>query len=289
MSLQATPIFGYDRGGLNTYKKPLLLEDQQWQMLENWYPYRERMKKREGLLFLGRLQRIFTDSSLGTTPIGQTTITFADIFTTLGIPEPSAELNPGNLVITIGAPDTATFTDQGNGTFVATGLGVSAGSTVNYITGEVVLKFSAPTTGGAAITANVNYFPSLPVMGITQYEQPGINVYTTIWFDTTYAYIWTGTQFQEFISGTTWDGTNSDFFWTTNYRGSDPSFRLFFATNFVNDAGSPMRYTDGSTWTTFAPGIGGATPKSADNTFLFQARILVPYFGRLLALNTWIS
>src|SRR5690606_26538519 len=95
-----------------------------------------------------------------------------------------------------------------------------------------------------------------------------------------YAYIWNGTSFQEFIAGTTWDATNSDFFWSTNYRGINPQDRLFFTTNFLNTTANPMRYTDGSTWTTFAPAV------SATN-FLFQARILIPYFGRLLAFNVW--
>ena len=107
-----------------------------------------------------------------------------------------------------------------------------------------------------------------------------MNQQQTIWFDTTYAYIWSGTQFQEFIPGTTWASTDSDFFWGFNYRGTNPQDRLFFVTNFVNTASNPIRYTDGVTWTTFVPLI------SATQT-LFQARIIIAYYGRLLALNTW--
>lgn len=281
MSLQPIPIFGYDdQGGLQTNKKPFLIGDKAFQRLENAYAYRDRVRKREGLKFLGRLERILTAQALGMTVAGPpNTITFANIFATLGITGENPQITPGSLVITVGAPDTATFTDNGDGTFTVTGSGVAAGSFINYATGRVVLQFSA-LVGGATITANINYYPGLPVMGISQREIAAINDEQTIWFDTKYAYIWNGTSFQEFIPGTTWNGGNSDFFWTTNYRGVLPQDRLFFATNFFNDAGSPMRYTDGTTWTTFAPAVDATN-------FLFQARILVPYFGRLLALNVW--
>lgn len=195
------------------------------------------------------------------------------------ISEPDASITPGTVVITIGAPDTATFTDNGDGTFSVTGSGVASGSYINYNTGTVVLVFSA-LTGGGAITVDFDYYPSLPVMGIWQREIAAINDEQTIWFDEKYAYIYNGTDFQEFIPGTTWDSTDSDFFWCTNYRGINPQDRLFFTTNFVNTAANPMRYTDGTTWTTFTPAV------DASNS-LFSARILIPYYGRLLALNTW--
>lgn len=281
MALQPIPIIGYDnQGGLQKNKKPLMIPDQAFSRLDNAYVFREQVKKREGLRLLGRLQRILTAQNLGVTVAGPpNTVTFADIFVTLGITGENPTLNPGTLVITVGAPDTATFTDNGDGTFTVTGAGVAAGSFINYVTGQVVLQFTV-LVGGAAITANLGYFPGLPVMGIPTREIAAINDEQTIWFDTKYAYIWNGTSFQEFITGTTWNGTDSDFFWATNYRGVLPQDRLFFVTNFVNTVANPMRYTDGTTWTTFAPAVDAAN-------FLFQARILIPYFGRLLALNVW--
>lgn len=281
MTLQPITVIGYDnQGGLQKKNKPFLNPDTAFDRLENAYAWRQQVKKREGLRLLGRLERLLSAESLGNTPAGPpNTITFADIFTTLGITGENPTLEPGTLVITVAAPDTATFTDQGDGTFAVTGAGVAAGSYVNYTTGEVVLQFTA-LVGGAAITANLGYYPGLPVMGIPSREIAAINDEQTIWFDTKYAYIWNGTSFQEFITGTTWDGTDSDFFWSTNYRGVNPQDRLFFTTNFVNTVANPMRYTDGTTWTTFAPAVDAAN-------FLFQARILIPYFGRLLALNVW--
>lgn len=274
-------ITGYS-SGLTQNKKPFLLPDQAWQTLENGYVWRERVRKREGTKLLGRLRRDLAGSSLGVTPAGPDFINFANVLTTIGIAgEPDAELEPGSLLITIVAPDAATFTDNGDGTLAVTGAGVAAGSYVNYATGEVNLQFAGALTGGAAITATtLHYYPSLPVMGILEREVAAINDEQTIWFDTKYAYIYSGTNFDEFITGTTWSSTNSDFFQGFNYRGVNPGDRLLFVTNFVSTAANPMRYTDGITWTTFAPLVAAADT-------LYSARILVAYYGRLVALNVW--
>lgn len=285
MSFETIPIFGYDNGGgLQRNKKPFLLRDQAFQRLENAYVYRESVRKRRGIELVGRLQRIVTGASLGNTGAGVTSIDFPNIFATLGLTtNESPQMKPGSLTVTLGAPDTATFTDDGDGSFTTTGAGTSVDSFINYVNGNLHISFSAPTTGGAVITVSFRYYPTLPVMGITNREIAGINFEQTIFFDTKYAYIYNGTEFQEYIPASpavTWQGTDSDFFWTTNYRGINAFDRLFFATNFVNDANNPMRYSDNTTWTTFAPLI------SATDT-LFQARILIPYYGRLLALNTW--
>lgn len=281
MSLQPITILGYDtRGGLQTSKKPFLIPEEAFQKLENFYAWRDQVKKREGIKLVGRLQRNLTGESLGMTAAGPpNTFTVANIFVTLGITGENPELVPGSLEIIVSAPDAASFTDIGDGTFLVTGAGVSAGSYVNYATGEVVLNFSA-LVGGATVTADLSYNPGLPVMGIQSREIASINDEQTIFFDTKYAYIWGGAAFQEFIPGTTWNGSNSDFFWSTNYRGVNPQDRLFFTTNFFNDAGSPIRYTDGATWTSFSPAVDATN-------FLFQARILIPYYGRLLALNVY--
>lgn len=166
--------------------------------------------------------------------------------------------------------------DQGNGT-LATNPATTTTGTINYVTGAMTITNGA---AGVATTADFSYFPGLPVMGIPLRDIPLINAEQTIFFDTKYAYIYNGMGFQEWIPGTTWNGSDSDFFWSTNYRGSTADLRLFFVTNNKVDAGSPMRYTDGNTWTTFAPLV------SATDT-LFQAEILIPYYGRLIALNVW--
>ena len=106
-----------------------------------------------------------------------------------------------------------------------------------------------------------------------------INNEQLIAFDTVYAYQFSGGQFIELVAGTTWSGTNSDFFWTTNYY-QNVSGDLMWATNFSGPTGDPMRYFDSAAWTNFLPTINGANE-------LHQSLILLPYKDRLLALNTW--
>lgn len=197
--------------------------------------------------------------------------------------EPNAEIEPGsfNFVIDNGGANHTVITDVNLTGVLSPGvpnnLGFTTGN-INYITGSVTLNFAAPIPGGLTTILDYNYYPSLPVMGIHQRELAAINEEETIFFDTKYAYNYT-TGFQEWIPGTTWDGADNDFFWATNFRGVNPENRLFFTSNFNNTSGSPMRYSDGGSWTTFAPQIN-ATPN-----YLFQAAILIPYYGRLLALN----
>lgn len=273
--MQSIDISGF-KGGVNRKnKKPFLFLDDVFKNLENAYTWREEVKKREGLQFLGRFERALPNTELSVV-VGASPWTF-NIFSAAVPPitEPYKELD----MISIELDGfSIKFGDQGNGIL----LSVTPGNfgTVDYVTGDVTLIHTAPV--GSDAFAQINYFPSLPAMGIPTHELPGINDEQTLFFDQTYCYINVGGNFQEFIPGTTWDGSNSNFFWGTNYRGSTASDRLFFVTNFSLTAGSPMRYTDGATWTPFQPSISSAT---AD--LLLTARILIPYYGRLLALNTW--
>lgn len=190
--------------------------------------------------------------------------------------EPNAEMVPGTMVYTLHAGPDIVFVDDGMGRLISATPGNSG--TINYTNGNFTTTTTAPPVTLASGT--FSYYPGLPVMGIWQREISSINDEQTIWFDEIYAYIWNGAIFTEFIPGYNWNSSNSDFFWAFNYRGALPSQRLFFATNFVNTFDNPMRYTDGAIWTTFAPLV------SATDT-LFSARILIAYYGRLLALNVW--
>lgn len=264
-------IAGY-ASGLEQDKKPFLLPDQAFQTLENAYVWRDRVKKRDGLEFVGRLRRNFVDYPLGVAVAG--TWNF-NLYTTLVppiVPEANAEIEQGTMVITIGA---VILTDQGNGFFTSATPGNSG--FINYLTGAISLTH---TGGAVAATVTFGYFPGLPVMGIDTQEIVGTNNEQTIFFDTKYAYIFNGSSFDSVSGNPVWSGTDSDFFWSTNYRGITPDVRLFFTTNFVVNASNPMRYFDNSTWTDFFPYVD-ATHK------LYQARILIPYYGRLLALNCW--
>lgn len=276
MSLQPIYIAGSSIG-LELDKKPYLLPDQAYIILFNAYVWRDRVVKKQGSELLGRLSRRFNAEPIGNT--GASPWTF-NLYTLLSITEPTAEIQPGSVVFVIGGA--ITISDNGDGTLSSVTVGNSG--IINYITGAVTLIHTAGA--GVAVTVSLFYYPSLPVMGELEREQAGINDEETIYFDTVYAYKFTnGIGFEEYIAGTTWSGDDWQLFSSCNYRGSTPQSRLFFVTNFNNGQSvlatfDPIRYTDGATWTNFAPLV------SATDT-LFQARILIPYFGRLLALNVW--
>lgn len=273
---QQVLIGAYPTGGLVQDRKPALLPNEAFSDLENAYVWRERTKKRDGEVPIGRLRRVFVAQSIGNSSASPWTF---NIYTKLSItPEANAEIEPGSVSITIATLATP-FVDQGNGTLTNATPGNSG--IINYMTGSVTLT----TTVGAgnATTISVNYFPALPSMGILKRDLPTIGIDSTVFFDTKYAYQYNN-GFQELVPGTTWTGTNTDFFWAANYQGATPDLRYFFATNNnINLAGptyDPIRYYNNSTWTALQPLVTATIT-------LWQALILIPYYGRLLALNTW--
>lgn len=281
MSTQPLYITSYN-SGLVQNKKPFLIPDQAFQTLENSYVWRDRFKKREGLKFLSRLRRVLTAVSIGNiSAAGAGTFTF-DLRTALGITatEPDAEFELGDqttITITIGAPISQTLTDTtGTGILTIAPAGLITNAVLNYSTMVLTLTFSG-AAGASAATISGAYYPTLPVMGIGEMEVANINQEDTIYFDMKYAYIWNGVSFTIFGSPTTWTGSNSDFFWTTNWRGTNPYDRLFFATNFTTT--DPIRYYNGA-WVDFAPLVDAVN-------VMGQARILLPYYGRLVALNVY--
>ncbi len=276
---QQVLIGGYPGGGLTQDKKPALLPNEAYSELQNAYVFRERTKKRDGEVPMGRLSRLFTTQSLGNS--GASPWTF-NIYTLLSItPEPNAEINPGSVNISIATLATP-FIDAGNGTLTNATAGNSG--IINYMTGSVTLITTVGS--GKATTITFSYFPALPVMGILRREVSTIGIDSTVFFDTTYAYQYLN-GFQELAPGTTWTGTNTDFFWAANFQGVTANLRYFFATNnniLLTGPGSPsydpIRYFNSSSWTDLQPLI------TATDT-LWQALVLIPYYGRLLALNTW--
>jgi len=262
--------------GLVQERQDFILPDDAYPILENAYIWREKIKRKLGCQTLGRLRRTFTASSLGLSQASVWTIN--TLYSTLVPPitvTSSAEIEPGSVVITIQAGPDIVFTDQGNGTLTSP-TAMNSG-TINYITGVITLTHTA---GGAfATVVNFNYFPGLPVMGLRSRELNNINNEQTVAFDQTYAYIFAG-GWQEFIPGTTWTGTDYNFFWTTNYWVGDGNQKIFWATNFSGITGDPIRYTNGTAWANFSPQINAA------GDTLNQCLAMLPFRGRLVTFNT---
>lgn len=255
--------------GLVRDREQFILPDDAYPVLLNAYVWRERIKRKQGCQFLARLQRNLTGQALGNTDGGGAKS--VNIKTTLGL-ETNAQIKPTTVSIAIGAQ---VFTDPlGDGALTN---GAGGTGTINYSTMVMTLQ-TAPVLAGAAVTAAFSYFPNLPVMGLRPREISSISVTPTIAFDTKYAYQFVTSAWQEWIPGTTWTGTNSQFFWSTNYWVNTSNTRIFWATNY--NIADPIRYTDGTSWAPFAPQIT-STP-----TYLQGALAMVPFRGRMVAFHT---
>ncbi len=180
--------------------------------------------------------------------------------------------------VTVGL-DTTGFTAYSSG-------GVANGSFVNYDTGELNLTFVGGSTPANLITveAAYGYYPCLPVMGLPNRELDQINQEQTVAFDTIYSYEFNNTsnEFKELTAATatTWTGLDSDFFYGMNYWQTADNAQYYWVTNFSGTSGDPIRIYDGIDWYDFLPTTSGTDE-------MHQCRILIPYKGRVVALNTF--
>lgn len=270
--------------GLVQSRQEFILPDDAYPILENSFVWRERIKRKQGYQLLGRLRRLLMMVSMGNiSAAGAGTFTF-NIFTGLGITgEPLAEIEVGSITqitIDIAAPTGQTLTDTlGLGTFSISPPGIITAASINYSTGDLTITFSGAVAASASSFVGA-YFPGLPAMGLRSRELNQVNNEMMIAFDTKYAYFFNG-GFREFIPGTTWTGSDSNFFWSTNYwtRGLSAQ-KIFWVTNFSGVSGDPIRYTDGSTWTDFNPQINSAADK------LNQCLCILPFRSRLVTFRT---
>jgi len=194
----------------------------------------------------------------------------------LSVLEPGASVECGSFSLvndTAGTPET--ITDDGQGVLTGT---IAATGTINYATGDVTITGAV---GSVPTTLTMGYFPSLPVMGLPQRELTDINAEQTIGFDTRYTYKFNNTsgKFDELSPPTMWSGTDSNFFWATTYWYSTDKAQYFWTSNFSGTGGDPIQIYDGVDWYDFAPTLGGGD-------LMTQALMLIPYKGRMVALNT---
>ena len=290
MGLTPVNIQDFQVGKVNDKDSFLLMNDA-FPVMENCYNWRGRIKRRDGFAKLGdgRLRRELSAAATGTIDMSSATTATYNIFTALGVAatEPDASVQPGddfNIAVVIQGSvtnsemsittATQTFTIDVAGTAAVTA------ATIDYSTGDITVTHSNNDLAAATVTLTLGYYPSLPCMGLFARELSTINVEELVAFDTKYAYRYNGgsSDFQEWIPGTTWSGTNSNFFMAADYWQDGTNQDLFWVTNFSGTAGDPIRYTNGSTWTNFLPVINGTNE-------MHQCRFLVSYKGRL-AFNT---
>lgn len=270
------------RDGTRRDVEPFLIENDAFPTLENAYLFRGRIVRRSCFTAVGtdgRLKQI-----LGNTGASPFTATLLDGTAGLVIPTGVASFRIGSAILT----------DPG-GASPVTLLSTTAGysGTLNRSTGALSITHPviAPTP--------VYYVPGLPVLGLRLLEQDAINSEQLMAFDLRYSYQFDDSSgdfvvrnsFYTAANKFIWTGSDSDQFWSCNYRNA------FWATN--NNAGyhaaqdaSPVAEDDGIRWYGIESGSGNTgwanfNPQlTSSPTYLTGGLIVLPYKDRLVVLNT---
>lgn len=259
------------QSGLQEDRRAWLISNDAFAELRNAYVYRGRIRKRFGSRLFNGVADSPELSSRLRAQIDTTDPTTGNISTIV----------PGN-IYKVGQQfsiDSVLFTvyQEGQPASMLRTDNKTATATYNTTTGEVVIN-------DAPAGKPVFFYPAEPVMGIRTYERPPLNDEDVIAFDTQFAYTLNNVQWERLDGGTDiWTGTDSDFFWSTNYRGQEAFDTIFVVTN--NTTNDGIRYYDGVTWTQLRPEII-VDSSTGDTAFLETARIVLPFKDRLIALNT---
>lgn len=267
--------------GLQSDLKPYAIPDDAFAELNNAYVFRGRVRKRFG----GQLMR---GTSAQVSGLEQIQSRFKIKLGTTNGAGTLAGTVPG-AVFQIGQAFSC-----GDEFFTV----YQTGNPANMLKTGSATTYTYSTTNGAynIVGSNANtdvyFYPAQPVMGLGSYEQSAVSDEQTIGFDTQFAYKF-GPNGWDIAGGippaagsVLFTGNNSQFFWTTNWRGTSASDILFFVTNYnTSNTGltgsDKMYYYNGTTWTAFNPGFDSGTATST----ILSARIIVPFHDRLVLLN----
>lgn len=208
--------------GYQTDKPDFLFSNDAFPLLINAFLWRGKLLKKPGARKLGHLQREVSLTGINLDGSGDLSAT--NLITTFSL-ETGSTIAAGSISFSDG---TNTYTEPSN--FDGTLTGAPGGSgTIDYATGVITI------TGGAAsqpLTGTFDYHPNLPVMGIEDFDDnnrtstAALNLFETVYFDTTYAYefisdVFTDVSFYKTTHGAvTWHGGNFQQFWSDNYQNA---------------------------------------------------------------------
>jgi hypothetical protein len=247
--------------GLTNNLEPWLIPEDAFNILTNAYVWRGRVRKRFGYSYVGNTDlesrlRI----NIGTTDLaGDISTTAPGTVFAIG-----QMFSIGDEIFTVsgtGAP--ATLLDTGAATV----------KTYNTTNGALVVNGASPSTA-------VYFYPALPVMGLPLRESITISFESTIAFDTQFAYRRVAGAWER-LGTALWTGSDKDFFWTTNYRGSTPYETYLYTVNYVTADNIKYLPEGSTTWTNLRPQLN-----SGGTRFLETARIILGFKDRLVVLNT---
>jgi hypothetical protein len=260
MPLKSYLIGPYSEGQM-TNIEPWLLPEDAFEFLGNAYVWRGRVRKRFGTSYLGDTDldsRLRID--LGDTDgNGDISVTVPGAVFKVG-----QQFSIDDEIITVVETGTP-------GTMITTGS--STTTTFDTTTGALVIV-------GAAATTACYYYPAEPVMGLRLRESSNVNFEDTVGFDTQFAYRRSSGAWER-LGTALWTGDNADFYWTYNYRGTNPYETFMYVVNNVPADNIKYIPAGSTTWTNLRPQLdSGAT------RYLETARLLIGFRDRLIALNT---
>jgi len=152
--------------------------------------------------------------------------------------------------------------------------GGAATATYNTTTGAFVFA-------GASATTAVYFYPADPVMGLLGRETSNINAEQVVGFDTQFSYIRSSSAWERLDAATVWTGSDSQFFWSTNYRSSNPYDTALYVVNYNTTDNIKYINSGATAWTNLRPQLNSGATR-----FLETCRVLVNFKDRLVALNT---
>ena len=153
-------------------------------------------------------------------------------------------------------------------------------------TGGTATTYTYDTTNGHLVIVGetdatpVYFYPSEPIMGLDNFEFGAVNNHPSFGFDTQFAYKYTAGAWDISNNSPVFTGSNSDFFWIANWRGTAGA-DLFFETNF--NPNDKMYYWDGATWNDFTTLTVYRT--NPTTRWVKTAKMIIPFKGYLHLLN----
>lgn len=268
--------------GLQTDVKPWLISDSAFAKMQNAYLYYGIIRKRFGGLYMNP----------SVDPL------YAQLYSRFGMneddtPIPMMTDAAGNFAGTVIGPGAIgqifgvgtqllgheIFTVVSNAAGLQPMLATGAGAgTFDVATGVVAIN-------GSIANAPVYWYPALPVMGLPTYIKSANDEEELLGMDTEFLYI-----FEDRGNGRRWElvdpivqiiplftGSNSDFFWTANFRGALAQDYILFMTNNVDQ----IIIWNGTNLIIFSP-------KYTNNPLdiIISASLIASFKNRLILLNT---
>ena len=168
------------RTGFENDVDPFLPNNDAFPLLKNFFCWRGKIKRKRGTKLLGRLRRDLTNKILGDTDVSGNFS--ANILSVLSL-NPFSNIVPTTIQITVGAQVFTEFTPI-NGTLTNGGLGTGS---INYNTGDLTLN-TDPDLPATPVSISFGYSPTLPVMGLEEFNTEILDFSRLVAFDTKYSY-----------------------------------------------------------------------------------------------------